>query len=156
MGMSGQTSPASSEPSMCYPACSMGEGVKRPLEFKEEEQASGPEENKKLKAVEDDPFTLFPGMTPSEIVEHFKAIPGSLINKVLIPDQAHDIVQLTPEGIINKMFMAAEANEKLTSNVETHDKVIKKQEGDDTYIKKEEGNDTYIKKAKAKNKNKNK
>ena len=132
MGMSGQTSPASSEPSMCYPACSMDKGVKHPLEFKEEEQASGPEENKKLKAVEDDPFTLFPGMTPSEIEEHFKAIPGSLLDKVFIPDH-HEFVQLSPpEEIINNMFMAVERNEKLTSNVETHDKVTKKQEGDDT------------------------
>ena len=49
-----RSSPSSGESSTHSPACTSSPGLKRALDFKEEEQASGSKKNKMILAVEDD------------------------------------------------------------------------------------------------------
>ena len=53
-----RSSPSSGEVSTHSPACTSSPGLKRALDFKEEEQASGSNEKKMILAVEDDTVTL--------------------------------------------------------------------------------------------------
>ena len=81
-----RSSPSSGEVSTHSPACTSSPGLKRALDFKEEEQASGSNEKKMILAVEDDKVTL------SEDSGEKALTPEDLINKVLMADEGDDKV----------------------------------------------------------------